>query len=110
MKRIKALIITLIISVGTLSLLYSQGAVATQHLSSGAIDALGREVSLSKPINTIVVAGKAALMPADALFLFPLAMEKEVILAKTDQGLGDFFPLIKPEIASSVRLGQQVGP
>ena len=56
-----------------------------------AIDALGRTVTVEGDIERIMVVGRAAVMPADALYLFPSAMEMDIVLAKTDQGLGDFF-------------------
>lgn len=74
-----------------------------------AIDALNRRVTVNGPLERILIAGRAAVMPADALFMFPLVANIEVILAKTDQGLGDFFPLLRQEYATKGRLGQQIG-
>lgn len=74
-----------------------------------ATDALGRSVTLEGPIETILIAGRAAVMPADALFMFPIVDNVEVVLAKTDQGLGDFFPLLDPKYGKTERLGQNVG-
>lgn len=73
-----------------------------------AVDALGRTVTVEETPKRIVVVGRAAVMPADALFLFPAAREMEIVLARTNQGLGDFFNLIRPEFALQQRLGQQV--
>lgn len=74
-----------------------------------AVDALGRTVSVPDSIERILIVGKAAVMPADALFFFPAVKHIEVKLAKTDQGLGDFFNLIRPELAEEARLGQNIG-
>jgi ABC-type Fe3+-hydroxamate transport system substrate-binding protein len=74
-----------------------------------ATDALGRRVVVNGDINRILVVGKAAVMPADALFFFPAVEHMEIELAKTDQGLGDFFDLIRPELAGQARLGQNIG-
>lgn len=96
----------------TISGLHAAGSqeISPTPIERSATDAMGRTVTVREPIDKILVAGKAAIMPADALFLFPVAMQTEVMLAKTDQGLGDFFNLLKPEFASEARLGQQVGP
>jgi iron complex transport system substrate-binding protein len=107
--------ITIIVLVSLLCIILpvsAQGSRAQtpiQDISKTAVDALGREVTVSGPIERILVAGRAAVMPADALFLFPSVAEMEIVLAKTDQGLGDFFNLIRPEFSQSNRLGQQVG-
>ncbi len=74
-----------------------------------AIDALGNTVKLDKSPTRVIIAGKAAVMPADALFLFPEVKEMEVLLSVTNQGLGDFFNLIDPSFANQRRIGQQVG-
>ena len=110
--RIRRVILTIILILCTVSMLSAQGASEGATANSDirkAIDALGREVSVSGDIKRIMVVGKAAIMPANALFLFPVVEEIEITLAKTDQGLGDFFNLIRPEFATSNRLGQQVG-
>ena len=109
---IRRVILTITLVLGIISMLTAQGAPEGTTANSDirrAIDALGREVSVSGDIQRIMVVGKAAIMPADALFLFPGVEDIEVTLAKTDQGLGDFFNLIRPEFAHSNRLGQQVG-
>ncbi|MDD3789898.1 MAG: ABC transporter substrate-binding protein [Sphaerochaetaceae bacterium] len=74
-----------------------------------ATDALERSVTLEGPIETILVAGRAAVMPADALFMFPIVDDVAVVLAKTDQGLGDFFPLLDSKYGTTERLGQKAG-
>ncbi len=91
--------------------LVAQGVVESSASSEirTAIDALGREVSVSGDLERILVVGRAAVMPADALFLFPAAKDMEIVLAKTDQGLGDYFDLIRPEYKITGRLGQQIG-
>ena len=71
-----------------------------------ATDANGRTVVLDGPVTDLLIAAKAAIMPANALFLFPEVDDMHLSLAKTDQGLGDFFSLIKPEIDQQARLSQ----
>lgn len=71
-----------------------------------ATDANGRTITLDQVPQKILVAAKAALMPAHALFLFPQAQQAELSLSKTDQGLGDFFSLVWPQIDAGGRLDQ----
>lgn len=86
----------------------AQEVETSQRSEATAVDALGRTVTIEGPIQRVMIVGRAAVMPADALFLFPAVTDMEVVLAKTDQGLGDFFNLIRPEFGQAGRLGQQV--
>ena len=80
---------------------------ATPSISTrSATDANGRTVVLEAPVTDLLIAAKAAVMPANALVLFPEVDDMHLSLAKTDQGLGDFFSLIKPEIDQQARLSQ----
>lgn len=106
-KLVCALSILLIISF-TLVAQGHQEKIADPYVRT-ATDALGREVTVPVPIERIMVVGRAAVMPADALFMFPSLDEIEILLAKTDQGLGDFFSLLRPEFALEPRLGQKIG-
>ncbi|MDR0993600.1 MAG: ABC transporter substrate-binding protein [Verrucomicrobiota bacterium] len=63
-----------------------------------AVDANGDVLSLAAPPRRILAIGKAALMPADALFLFPEAREHVIALARVDQGLGNLYSLIMPRL------------
>lgn len=87
--------------------LFSQ-AIEEQRPQSttSAVDANGRIVTLPGVPKKVIVAGKAAIMPADAFFLFPEAREIMQALSKTDQGLGDFYNLIMPELKDSKRIPQ----
>jgi iron complex transport system substrate-binding protein len=111
-KTRSLMLVILVLSLVTVPVLYARGTVEHPPTESvrTATDASGRIVTVAGPINRILVAGKAAIMPADALFLFPVAMETEVLLSVTNQGLGDFFNLIDPRFATQQRLGQQMGP
>ena len=76
--------------------------------SRSATDALNRVVTVNNKIDKILVVGRAAIMPADALYFFPSVWDKEVLLATTDQGLGDFFTLIRSDLTKEKRLAQQL--
>lgn len=92
-----------------LPLLASGAPEASQARQFSAIDAMGNTVELEKAPIRVIIAGKAAVMPADALFLFPEVKQMEVLLAVTNQGLGDFFNLLDPTAVNQRRIGQQVG-
>lgn len=104
MKRPLLILITLFMAAALVASPASETAPKT--LSYSATDASGRTVTLDGRPQKVLVAAKAALMPALALFLFPEAQEMEISLSKTDQGLGDFFPLVWPHINPGGRLDQ----
>lgn len=111
MTRLKQIIILLFICIlmGATPL-FSQ-AIAEQQLkatmtTTSAVDANGRLVELQSTPQKVIVAGKAGIMPADAFFLFPEASQMLQALSKTDQGLGDFYNLLLPELENSKRIPQ----
>ena len=90
------------------SLLFAQAVAesATPAPVQSAVDANGRTLILDGPVKNILISNKAAIMPANALFLFPEVRDMQLALAKTDQGLGDFFSLIRPSLNQQARLSQ----
>lgn len=66
-----------------------------------AADANGTPVTLPASPSRILVAGKSALIPSDALFLFPEARKHLLRLARVNQGLGNFYALLAPDLATS---------
>jgi iron complex transport system substrate-binding protein len=111
MKLVKNLLSISLLLLMSISFAFAQGAIEARSESSivSAKDSFGQEVEVSLPLSSIAIIGKAALMPADALYLFPIAKEIPVTMAKTDQGLGDFFTIVVPKDKATQRLGQQVG-
>ncbi len=111
MKRKKSLCVIGIILLGSIVALFASGQHETKDDKTTVIatDSFNDEVQVVHPLNSIAIVGKAAMMPADALYLFPTAKEMKVTMSKTDQGLGDFFSLIVPKAHATERLGQQVG-
>ncbi len=77
--------------------------------SISAVDSFGNLVTLDEYPERIVIAGKASLLPADALFLFPEARSKVVGLGLTNQGLGDFYTYLAPQFTKGDRLPHSVG-
>ncbi len=103
-----AMIITLILVTTTL---FATGTMETSTKdiqTVSAIDAAGETVVVNPPLESIAIIGKAAIMPADALYLFESPMDATVTMAKTDQGMGDFFSLLIPEEKQTKRLGQTI--
>lgn len=105
MKKIPLFLLVLALSLA----LFAQGAAEKQMQDSDfyrATDANGRTLVLAEKPTSIMVAGKAAVMPANALFLFPEVSSMELQLSKTDQGLGDFFNLLRPSLDEQDRFPQ----
>ncbi len=105
MKKIFLVLMILVLSLS----LFAHGAAEQQMQGSDyyrATDANGRTLLLKEKPTSIMVAGKAAVMPANALFLFPEVETMELQLSKTDQGLGDFFSLLRPSLDDSPRFAQ----
>jgi iron complex transport system substrate-binding protein len=73
-------------------------------------DALGREVNFQSAPKRIALAGKANLLVADALYLFPEAKERIAILGKGTQGTGNFLAVIDPGYDSKPTMENDVGP
>lgn len=73
-------------------------------------DALGRRVELMDVPSRIVMAGRAVIMLSDALYLFDDVAERVVAVGVTDQGLGDFLPVVDPEADMKSDLGKSAGP
>ncbi|MEW5869591.1 MAG: ABC transporter substrate-binding protein [Chloroflexota bacterium] len=70
----------------------------TQAAATGftVTDALGRQVRFESVPQRIALAGKANLLVADALYLFPQAVERIAVLGKGTQGTGNFLAVIDP--------------
>jgi iron complex transport system substrate-binding protein len=73
-------------------------------------DTLGRRVSFTKIPERIVIAGRATLLLVDAVYLFPGAANRVVGIGSTDQGLGDFLPVLDPGAGGKTRYANNVGP
>jgi iron complex transport system substrate-binding protein len=73
-------------------------------------DALGRTVTFQKVPERIVLAGRAVVFTVNAAFLYPEARERIVGIGSTDQGLGDFYPLLDPRAGQKTRFDNSAGP
>ena len=72
-------------------------------------DALGRNLTFHEPPQRVVVAGKASLLLAEAVYAFPQARQKVVALTRGKQGL-DFLALVDPQVTEKAVLAPDIGP
>jgi len=89
--------------------LLSPTPTPTSTSSFTITDALGRQVSYQSPPQRIALAGKANLLVADALYLFPQAVNRVSILGKGAQGAGNFLALLDPAYDDKPRFENEVG-
>jgi iron complex transport system substrate-binding protein len=85
-------------------------APGEQSWSVTVTDSIGNQVRLDALPQRIVVAGRATLLVADALYLFPEVHGKVIGLGLTNQGLGDFIPYLDPGLDEKKRVPHEIGP
>jgi iron complex transport system substrate-binding protein len=73
-------------------------------------DALGHTVTFQTPPQRIALAGKANLLVADAIYLFPQASERITVLGKGKQGTGNFLEVIDSGYEGKIKFDNEVGP
>ena len=87
--------------------------VTGQTASSGGFivtDALGRNVQFNSVPKRIVLIGKGLFMVADAIYLFPEAGKNIAALGSTNQGTGNFIPVIDSTYSDKISLDSNAGP
>lgn len=104
--RLKLFSAVLLIMVLTVS---AFAPLAPAHAGITVTDALGRQVTLPGTPQRIVLAGKAVIMVADAIYTFPEAGKSIVALGSTVQGVGNFIPMIDPAFKEKKMLETNVG-
>lgn len=72
-------------------------------------DALGRSVTFQKAPQRIVLVGKAVIMIADAVYMFPEAGKRIVAIGSTTQGNINFIPMIDPAYKTKMILDSNAG-
>ncbi len=77
--------------------------------SFSVTDALNRTVTFEKTPERIVLVGRALFMVADAIYLFPEAGSNIVALGATNQGTGNFIPLIDANYDTKTMLDNSAG-
>ncbi len=84
--------------------LSAKGTTERQQTGTvSATDALDRTVTLAQPPQRVIIVGKSAIVATDAFLLFPEAVKAVVELPKTDQGTGDLYSLLLPQLAEGAR-------
>ncbi len=73
-------------------------------------DALGREVTIPRPAERIALGGRAVIMTAGGIYLFPGASERIVGIGDIQQGKGNFFEAIDPAYGEKTIFHRNVGP
>jgi len=73
------------------------------------VDALGRTVVFETPPTRIVLAGRAVIMVADAMYVFPQASERLVAISKISQGEGNFTKAIDPDYDTKEVIDHNIG-
>jgi len=72
-------------------------------------DAMDRTVTFEKAPQRIVLVGKSLFMVADAIYLFPEAGNNIVALGATNQGSGNFIPMIDATYDTKTMLDSSAG-
>jgi iron complex transport system substrate-binding protein len=73
-------------------------------------DILGNPLHLEHRPQRVVLAGRATLLTANALYLFPEARQSVTAIGHTDQGLGNFLRHIDVGYDELAKLPYQLGP
>ncbi len=73
-------------------------------------DSLGREVLFDTYPERVLLAGKAVVFSTNTIYMFPAAARFVIGTGTTDQGLGDFYPIIEPNAHEKLRFPNNVGP
>jgi iron complex transport system substrate-binding protein len=82
----------------------AQPTEAPQPAGFTVTDGMGRTVTFEKAPSRIVLVGKSLFMVADAIYLFPEAGKNIIAIGATNQGSGNFIPLIDETYASKTVL------
>lgn len=107
------IILALVLALNVWGVQLTQAAgIEEQQPATSAIkaeDALGRMVTLDDIPERIAVVGKATTIVADGVYLFAEARNSVIALGKTDQGLGDFYTHLAPDIPADKRTSHNAG-
>ncbi len=73
-------------------------------------DALGRTIEFDQTPQRMAMAGKAAIMVVDAIYLFPDSVDHMVGMPEVIQGSGNFAEAIDPTYSTKTIFAKDVGP
>jgi len=74
------------------------------------VDAMGRTVEFAQPPQRIVIAGRATIMVANAVYLFPEARERVIAVTSGMQKPGRFLAFVDPTFSEKGLLEPDAGP
>ena len=110
MKTERTLIIVVLIATLFLAPLAGQSSPGTSEGEVVTVtDALGRSVSFPSSPERVTAAGRAVLMIADAVYLFPNGRERLTAVGRIDQGKGNFLPQIDSDYNEKQILQRNAG-
>ena len=111
MRRNFILVVSWLVLIG-IEFLTASGTTdpATGPLRVVVTDSLGREIGFEKPPERILLAGKAVVFAVNAMYMFPEAGKVVIGTGVTDQGLGDFYPILDDGAAEKFRFANSAGP
>lgn len=107
-KRFSHICIALLILVAGSQPLFAEAVVEIEPARI-IQDGLGRQVEIPEDLTRIVVGGSAALMVANAVYMFPSAPELIVGVSRIDQGRGNFLEAIDPDYGEKTVLERNIG-
>ncbi len=74
------------------------------------VDAMGRTVEFAQPPQRIVIAGRATIMMANTMYLFPEARERVIAMTSGMQKPGRFLAFVDPTFSEKRLLEPDAGP
>lgn len=74
------------------------------------VDAMGRTVEFAQPPQRIVIAGRATIMMANTMYLFPEARERVIAMTSGMQKPGRFLAFVDPTFSEKRLLEPEAGP
>jgi len=107
-RRAATLIVLAAMLVATTVPVFATGTVEIEPQRT-VTDALGRSVEIPEDPQRIVAAGRAVLMIADALYMFPGAEDRIIGIGRINQGKGNFLAAIDPDYGEKAVLERNVG-
>ena len=102
-ENIHILLITLILSACTIQ-------PASSDLPLSITDSTGHTTKIAQIPERILITGRANFMILDAIYLFPDANERVVVIPKSNQSAMTFLPLIDESIQEKTMIEMNAGP
>ncbi len=109
----KRIVLLVVMSVFFSLFLFAGGkqetAAGNTHSKIRITDTTGHTVVLKNYPKRIVFSGRASIMVADALYMFPEAQQRIVGVGATNQGRGNFTKVVDRRYKTTIYLGRDAG-